>query len=131
MTSSPFLTTATVRPGYRCECTTTPDTAHSPVIVATLDATSPTQAVRWIRIAARTLASSLERDAFNDAWDWLTHGHQDASDALDDGEPCTFAISHHHTRIEWTARPVLYLPMAPLKPTSPRACLTDYPAHIG
>lgn len=120
-----------LRPGYLCECITyTIDALNNPVTVAAFDAASPTQAVRWIRIAVRTLASTLGQDDFRDTWDWITGGHHDASDALSIGDPCTFVITYRTTRVEWTARPVLFLPMAPHQPTSPRACATEYPAHI-
>lgn len=99
--------------GYWCECwTQSPATGNAPVLLASFDAHTATQAVRWIRVALRTVASALEAETRLRAWDWLTTGHTTATYLLTHNEPCSVAISHADTRIEWTARPVLFLPLA-------------------
>ena len=46
-------------PGYWCECILYGPTDHSVALVASFDATRPEQAVRWVRVALRTLVSAL------------------------------------------------------------------------
>lgn len=122
--------TTALRPGYRCECTTyTPAALNGAAIVAVLDATTPAQAVRWIRVAVRTLASSLEPLAAQHAWEWITDGYRDALEALDHGHPCAFTITHADTRVQWTARPVTYLPLTHHQTESPKICAEQLMRH--
>lgn len=81
--------------------------------MASLDAMTPVQAVRWVRIAARTLVSLLddaERDA---ALAWLDGGGCIGAVAgLRRGQPCAFMVRRGGTSVEWTVRPVVFLPLA-------------------
>ncbi len=96
-------------PGYWCECwTQSPATGNAPVLLASFDATTATQALRWIRVTVRTIASALEPQEFRRAWEWLSGGYLTALQDLTHTQPCAFAVSHADTRIEWTARPVLF-----------------------
>jgi hypothetical protein len=100
-----------LRPGYWCECwTTTP--GEAPALLASIDVTTPADAIRWIRIALRTITPALNRTAAQDAWTWLTTGQLDATQLLQAGKPSTYTAHHATTSIEWTARPVTYLTLA-------------------
>lgn len=102
-----------IRTGYWCECwTQSPATGPAPALLAAIDVETAAQAIRWIKIALRTIASALERDAFHDAWDWVSAGHLESLQALTAAEPCTYTVHHGTTTIEWTARPVLFLALA-------------------
>jgi hypothetical protein len=47
-----------------------------------------------------------------EAWEWLYDGRIDTRRALLRSEPCTVSVIHADTRITWTIRPVLFLPLA-------------------
>ncbi|MBY8885007.1 hypothetical protein K7472_09135 [Streptomyces sp. PTM05] len=102
-----------VTPGYWCECwTQSPATGEVPALLASLDAPNAVTSIRWIRIAVRTIASALDRNAFANAWEWLSGGYVADLEALASGEQCAFTIHHRSTRITWTARPVIFLTLA-------------------
>ncbi|MFI1092060.1 hypothetical protein [Streptomyces sp. NPDC020917] len=102
--------TPLLRPGYWCECwTKSPATGETPVLVASIDVATAADAIRWIRIALRTITPALDRAASHDAWTWLTTGQLDATQLLQAGKPCTYTAHHATTTIEWTARPVTFL----------------------
>jgi hypothetical protein len=99
-------------PGYWCECRTTSTTDSEPTRVASFDTHSAGQAVRWIAIALNTVTSALDDDSAAEARSWLYEGRHTMTEALRQGEPCSVSFTSRGTRITWTARPVLYLPMA-------------------
>ncbi|AEW95348.1 MULTISPECIES: hypothetical protein [Streptomycetaceae] len=100
-------------PGYWCECwTQSPSTGDLPVLLASFDAATATQAVRWIRVAVRTIASALTPDEFDRVWHWLAGGYLTELQELVRTNPCTFEVHHEDTHIQWTARPVLFLALA-------------------
>ncbi len=102
-----------VRRGYWCECwTTSPTTGSAPGLFASFEAVTATQAVRWIRGVLRTIVSALEPDAADRARAWLATGYVTAVGDLERAQPCVFTVTHASTRIEWTARPVLFLTLA-------------------
>ncbi|MCQ4084425.1 hypothetical protein NGB36_28555 [Streptomyces sp. RB6PN25] len=124
-----------IRCGYWCECwTQSPATGKAPVLLASFDAANAAQAVRWIRVALRTIASALDPGEFAGAWGWLTGGYVADIEALARTEPCAVAIHHGRTHVRWTARPVLFLGLADRRTGSLPACagkftpLTNAPA---
>lgn len=82
--------------------------------------------MRWIRVALRTIASALEPDTFNEAWDWLSGGHRDALQALAQAQPCVYTVHHGQTTIEWTARPVLFATLAHRTDINLPACTNQF-----
>lgn len=113
--------------GYWCECwTQSPATGNASVQVGSIDVETATQAVRWIRVALRTIASALEPDSFNEAWDWLSGGYRDALQALAQAEPCVYTVHHGHTTIEWSARPVLFATLAHHRDINLPACTHQF-----
>jgi hypothetical protein len=98
-------------PGYWCECTTQ-HSIDTTTFTASFTANSPHQAVRWIRIALRTISPALDPAAAEHAWQWLLHDHTRATTDLHQGQAIALTIQHHATALTWTARPVLFLPLA-------------------
>jgi hypothetical protein len=60
----------------------------------------------------RTISPALDPDASQDAWEWLYDGRAETRRALLRAEPCTVNLTQAHTRITWTIRPVIFLPLA-------------------
>ncbi|MBP5888620.1 hypothetical protein F3K20_43010 [Streptomyces scabiei] len=100
--------------GFWCECWTEDltEAEQHPVLRASFDAYSPPQADRWISIALRTITPALDSDASDEAWTWLYEGRIEPRRALLHAKPCTVSVTHADTRITWTVRPVLFLPLA-------------------
>ncbi|MEU4683470.1 hypothetical protein [Streptomyces xinghaiensis] len=104
---------STLTRGYWCECwAQTAATGQAPVLLASFDTTTAAEAVNWIRVALRTISPSLDTQSATKANAWLTTGHRTDAQALSNGELCTVTISQADTRIEWTARPALFLALA-------------------
>jgi len=99
--------------GYWCECWTEDLTsAEGPTLLASFDAHSAPQADRWIAVALRTISPALDSDASAEAWAWLYEERVETRQALLRSEPCTVTVTHANTRITWTVRTVLFLPLA-------------------
>ncbi|WP_114253603.1 hypothetical protein [Streptomyces sp. Go-475] len=100
--------------GYWCECWTQGLTneAEQPTLHASFDAYSAPQADRWVAVALRTITPALDTAACDEAWAWLYEQRAETRRALLRSEPCTVTITHATTRITWTIRPVLFLPLA-------------------
>ncbi|MGW1275796.1 hypothetical protein ACWD4V_02400 [Streptomyces tsukubensis] len=96
----------TTSPGYWCECRTASG------LIASIDAPTANHAVRWIAIALHTILPALDLDASAHAWRWLQQDRHTMTADLHQGEPITFTITTPTTRITWTARPALFLPLA-------------------
>ncbi|MFF9477408.1 hypothetical protein [Streptomyces sp. NPDC014733] len=115
------------RPGYWCECwTQSPATGETPVLLASCEGDSAVQAVRWIRVALSTITSALEAEAAAHARRWMAGGYVSAIETLAYNTPYTFTVSHRDTRIEWTARPVLFLDLAHRTATELPACTETF-----
>ncbi|MFD8613248.1 hypothetical protein [Streptomyces sp. NPDC059631] len=99
--------------GFWCECWTESLTEQDPpVMVASFDAYSAPQADRWVAVALETIFPALDSDASSAAWEWMYDGRIDTRRALLRADPCTVSLTHASTRITWTIRPVLFLPLA-------------------
>ena len=116
--------------GYWCECWTE-DLAEMrrPALLGCFDAYSAAQADRWIAIALRSITSALEPAEAEAAWDWLYEGRITTREALLRSEPCTVSVNNATTRITWTARPVLFLPLAHRQGTELPACAEQFKPH--
>lgn len=99
-----------MKPGFWCECHTA--TGFSRTFSASFDAYSPDQAVRWIRVAVRTIASALDDESAGQAWQWLLTDHIHAVHELSLGHSYALTLKHRSTALTWTARPVLFVPLA-------------------
>jgi hypothetical protein len=114
--------------GFWCECWTQDvnDEAGRPALRASFDAYSAPQADRWVAVALRTISPALDPDASDEAWEWLYDGRIDTRRALLRMEPCTVSLTHANTRITWTIRPVVFLPMAHRQGVDLPACAYDF-----
>ncbi|MEW2403419.1 hypothetical protein [Streptomyces sp. NPDC046862] len=114
--------------GYWCECWTQDltDTTEQPTLHGSFDAYAAPQADRWVAVALRTITPALDADACDEAWTWLYEGRADTRRALLRSEPSTVTISHDNTRITWTIRPVLFLPLAHRQGAELPACAHDF-----
>ncbi|MEV8399565.1 hypothetical protein [Streptomyces niveus] len=100
--------------GYGCEChTSRPANGDATTLLGSVDVDTALQAVRWIRVAVRTLSPALNSEAFEEAWQWLSEDHHDALQALVQGEPVALTLQQGSTTIQWTARPVQFLKLTP------------------
>ncbi len=102
------------RVGWWCEFTTRTTTADGSedARVRTHAADSPEQALMWMRMAVRVLLSGFGPEDTERALWWLNHGQWEAVMRLRAGEPYAFVASAGDARLEWSARPVLFLPLA-------------------
>ncbi|WP_405931800.1 hypothetical protein [Streptomyces sp. NBC_00827] len=125
------MLTIGTRPGFWCECWTQELTEQEerPELRASFDAYSPPQADRWVAVALRTISPALDPEASDDAWVWLYQGRIATRHALLRGEPCEVAVTHGTTRITWTIRPVIFLPLAHRQGVELPACAYDFKPH--
>ncbi|GGX84466.1 hypothetical protein GCM10010510_31860 [Streptomyces anandii JCM 4720] len=115
------------RRGYWCECWTEDLTEGGPpALRASIDAYSAPQADRWVAVALRTISPALDPDASDEAWEWLYNGRIETRRALLRAEPCTVSVTHASTRITWTIRPVLFVPLAHRQGVELPACAHDF-----
>ncbi|MFJ8937125.1 hypothetical protein ACIRL0_15670 [Streptomyces sp. NPDC102365] len=113
--------------GYWCECWTEDlATGWAPELQASFDAHSAPQADRWVAMALRTISPALDVDASDEAWGWLYEGRIETRRALLHMQPCTVSVTHASTRITWTIRPVLFLPLAHRQGIELPACAYDF-----
>ncbi|MFC4330199.1 hypothetical protein ACFPC0_20905 [Streptomyces andamanensis] len=117
--------------GYWCECWTEDltDGTGWPALRASFDAYAAPQADRWVAIALRTISPALDPDASQDAWEWLYDGRIATREALLRAEPCTVTVTQASTRITWTIRPVIFLPLAHRQGTELPPCTQDFNPH--
>ncbi|MFI2201532.1 hypothetical protein ACH47Z_12315 [Streptomyces sp. NPDC020192] len=116
--------------GYWCECWTQDlDSGQPPALRAAFDAYSAPQADRWVAVTLRTISPALDSDASDVAWAWLYEGRIATRRALLRFEPCTVTITQASTRITWTIRPVLFVPLAHRQGAELPACAHDFKPH--
>ncbi|MGW7409062.1 hypothetical protein ACWGI9_36130 [Streptomyces sp. NPDC054833] len=115
------------RCGYWCECWTEDLTEQRrPALLASFDAYTSPQADRWVAVALRTISPALDADASDAAWEWLYDGRIETRRALLRSEPSTVSVTHGQTRITWTIRPVIFLPLAHRQSAELPACAYDF-----
>ncbi|MEU0254937.1 hypothetical protein ABZ299_21045 [Streptomyces sp. NPDC006184] len=99
--------------GFWCECWTEDAAdAEGPTRLASFDAYSPVEANNWVATILRTISPALDTAASQEAWTRLHDDRIDTRRALLRREPWTVSITHVSTRITWTVRPALFLPLA-------------------
>ncbi|MEU6280046.1 hypothetical protein [Streptomyces sp. NPDC047028] len=119
------------RRGFWCECWTEDltDGMQWPALRASFDAYSAPQADRWVAIALRTISPALDPDASDEVWAWLHDGRAETRRALLRLEPCTVSVTQASTRITWTIRPVLFVPLAHRHGTELPVCAYAFKPH--
>lgn len=102
------------RPGWWCEFAAYPMSGggNDRARLRAKAADTPEQALVWMRLAVRVLLSAFDAEDTERAFRWLDHGQWEAVMRLRAGEPYVFVASSGDTRVEWSARPVLFLPFA-------------------
>ncbi len=115
---------ALATPGFWCERFVY-HSADADVVAswATVVTHSPVRAVRLISADARSMASGLpeyERERVVGRVNSL--GQVDAMAALERNDSCRLALNCGGTWIEWSARPVLFLPVLPLVACAESPC---------
>ncbi|MER6532030.1 hypothetical protein [Streptomyces sp. NPDC001508] len=117
--------------GYWCECWTEDltDGTGWRALRASFDAYSAPQADRWVAIALRTISPALDPDASQEAWEWLYDGRIATRRALLRAESCTVTVTQASTRITWTIRPVIFLPLAHRQGNELPSCTQDFKPH--
>ncbi|MEU3952836.1 hypothetical protein AB0F45_11005 [Streptomyces achromogenes] len=110
------------RYGFWCECWTESLAGQGrSALVASFGAYSALQADRWVATALQAISPALDSDASTEAWEWMYDGRIDTRRALLRAEPCTVSLTHGSTRITWTIRPVLFLPLTHRQSVEPLA----------
>ncbi|MET7737148.1 hypothetical protein ABZT02_38360 [Streptomyces sp. NPDC005402] len=118
--------------GYWCECWAQDLTEETrPVLRASFDAYSAPQADRWVAVALRTISPALDPDASQEAWEWLYDGRITTRKALLRAEPSTVTLTQARTRITWTIRPVIFLPLAHRQSLDIPACAHQFKPRTG
>ncbi|SBT92426.1 hypothetical protein GA0115233_10456 [Streptomyces sp. DI166] len=118
---------AGVRRGFWCECWTEDvDSGRGPFLLASFDAGSAQQADQWVAVTLRTITPMLDPEASDEAWEWLYDGRVDTRQALLRTEPCTVTVTQAHTRVTWTIRPALFLPLAHRQDAELPSCAYDF-----
>lgn len=106
-----------------------PDRAAGAGAAGVFDAYSAPQADSRVSVALRTISPALDADASDEAWEWLYEGRIETRRALLRAEPCTVSVTHARTRITWTIRPVLFLPLAHRQDVELPACAYVFKPH--
>ncbi|MGW2052181.1 hypothetical protein ACWCPF_44815 [Streptomyces sp. NPDC001858] len=120
----------TTSPGFWCECWTERlDGEQPPALFGSFDAYSAVEANNWVATILRTISPALDTAASQEAWTRL-HDHRiDTRRALLRRESWTVSITHVSTRITWTVRPALFLPMAHRQALELPSCAYDFKPH--
>ncbi|MFE3940874.1 hypothetical protein ACFXPV_03185 [Streptomyces sp. NPDC059118] len=95
-----------LRTAWRCEVTV------DGLLVRAEPATTPTQALIWMRVSVRTLLSGFDAKDRDRTFRWLDHGQWEAVIRLRAGEPYVFTARAGGRVVDWSARPVPALPVA-------------------
>jgi hypothetical protein len=118
--------------GYWCECWTEDLTEEMrPVLRASFDAYSAPQADRWVAVTLRTISPALDPDASQEAWEWLYDGRVATRKALLRAQSCSVTLTQNRTRITWTIRPVIFLPLAHRQGSELASCTNDFKLRTG
>jgi hypothetical protein len=121
---------ATMRTGFWCECWTEGvDERLPPTLFGSYDAYSEREADNWVSTILRTISPALDTEASQEAWERLYDHRIDTRRALLRREPWTVSVTHVSTRITWTVRPALFLPMAHRQGTELPSCAYGFKPH--
>ncbi|MFJ4809002.1 hypothetical protein [Streptomyces longwoodensis] len=117
----------TTGPGFWCECwTQNLDARQAPTLFGSYDAYDVVEANSWVAMILRTISPALDTAACAEAWERLYDHRIDTRRALLQREPWTVSITHISTRITWTVRPVLFLPLAHRQAIELPTCAYDF-----
>ncbi|MEW2406343.1 hypothetical protein [Streptomyces griseoviridis] len=118
---------ATTRHGFWCECWTQRlDGRRPPALFGSFDAYSAVEANNWVATILRTISPALDTAASQAAWTRLQNDRIDTRRALLRREPWSVSVTHVRTRITWTVRPAMFLPLAHRQGRELPACVHDF-----
>ena len=121
------MLSVTTKRGFWCECWTDGvDRQLPPVLFGSLDAYSEREADNWVSTILRTISPALDADASQEAWEQLYDHRIDTRRALLRREPWSVSVTHVTTRITWTVRPAVFLPLAHRHGTGLPSCAYDF-----
>jgi hypothetical protein len=105
------MTAPPVGRGFLAECRLATPAAHT--LVGSYDACAAPEALRWLRIILRMLESALGDEESDTVTRWLLFGQRRTSDELAAGHAFTLTLHPAaDTVLTFSARPVIYLPLA-------------------
>ncbi|MFD0033813.1 hypothetical protein ACFVJK_37395 [Streptomyces sp. NPDC127172] len=112
-----------VQPGFWSECLLiTPDTD---TLVASYDAHTAGETLRWLRVVVRMLQSVLTDDEAEPVTFWLLFGQERSHADLEQGQPLELTLRPSRRpglAVRFTARPVIFLPLLDRDVRQPPAC---------
>ncbi|MGQ5609213.1 MULTISPECIES: hypothetical protein [Streptomyces] len=121
------MLSTTTSPGFWCECwTQNLDAPQAPALFGSYDAHDVVEANNWIATILRTISPALDTASCAEAWERLYDHRIDTRRALLRREPWSVSITHISTRITWTVRPVLFLPLAHRQGSELPMCAYDF-----
>ncbi|WP_328766540.1 hypothetical protein [Streptomyces sp. NBC_00286] len=98
----------------------------APALFGYCDAYFAVEVDNWVATILRTISPALDAAACAGAWERLYDHRTDTRRALLRREPWTVSITHVSTRITWTVRPVLFLPLAHRQGVELPMCTYDF-----
>ena len=117
----------TTRSGFWCECWTEGlDGRMPPTLFGSYDAYSEREADSWVSTILRTISPALDTDASQEAWERLYDHRIDTRRALLRRKLWKVSVTHVNTRITWTVRPALFLPLAHRHGEELPSCAHDF-----
>ena len=120
----------TPRRGFWCECWTEDLDGQLPqTLFGSYDAYSEREADGWVSTILRSISPALDADASQEAWTRLYDHRIDTRRALLRREPWSVSVTHVNTRITWTVRPALFLPMAHRQGIELPSCAYGFKPH--
>lgn len=102
---------------------------QGPALRESFAAHSAAQADSWLTLVLRSSPIPTGAAAVAAAWERLYEYRVDVRRALLRGEPCTMSTTVDGTHTTWTARPVLFLPLAHREGIELPACTQDVKSH--
>lgn len=75
------------------------------------------------------ITPALDAEAFEEAWERLYDGRIETERTLLRAEPCTVSVTQNSTRITWTIRPVLFLPLGHRRSAELSSCAHNFKRH--
>ncbi|MBK3579320.1 hypothetical protein JHN63_37085 [Streptomyces sp. MBT65] len=121
------MLSVTTKRGFWCECWTEGVGGQlPPTLFGSYDAYSEREADSWVSTILRTISPALDTDASQEAWERLYDHRIDTRRALLRRDPWAVSVTHVTTRITWTVRPALFLPLAHRHDAELPACVHDF-----
>ncbi|MFF3939212.1 hypothetical protein [Streptomyces phaeofaciens] len=106
------------------------DDEQPPTLFGSYDAYTEVEANNWVSTILRTISPALDADASQEAWERLHDHRVNTRRALIRRVPWTVSITHVSTRITWTVRPALFLPIAHRQGSGLLTCTEEFKPFV-